>query len=620
MSDQQLVEKQDKESELKLSNRPSRSDAVKRRVRKSSKETPVLERQNQNEAPSHLSLAVIRQNRETIVKHLSRALNMDDLDLELESSDATQVSGMKIPRVGSQSEGTRGLGEILSELDSLLKSNVFSKEDLLLAIESRWNIKVRNLGDSSQSGREFHNEVTRSTMIQSSHEAGTSSQHHKRDARKGETVAESSEVVDAPHYTNGNFQPSLEGLTMVTYTPPYENQRLGSQSNESASNSQSSDQSSTNDQESTPYENLNTWVDSGSNSKALKSESNTRVQTKSKPLNTNIPIASTKTTATPPQEQEGSSSVKQKSARKIPPKPPIRMRSQSSIDVSPKSRRKKLVNPAVIDERESPSHGYQLALQMEDERLFNHRVRQTEATNDVSLKQSTSTSSSGQPSLGQSPTSGQRSTSGQAPSDSTLTISDAKSSKNDNTLSQPPKSSPASSSSSPGSSPELDPRQSRLPQPRARIGDQTGSGSSTAGLQRNAGVRDSRSYSAGSKQLHRVNAKRRPSAVTMNEVAGTQTTFMNGIGVFTQRGGILTNAGSGVVIEIPEDAIPRGKSKKSGSMFFRTCIIQFMMKEWNHQVRSQTFQFQTGSAEFENYLAGERAQSPTQSHDSDRSM
>ena len=48
-------------------------------------------------------------------------------------------------------------------------------------------------------------------------------------------------------------------------------------------------------------------------------------------------------------------------------------------------------------------------------------------------------------------------------------------------------------------------------------------------------------------------AKKRPS---------TSNIFSNGVGFFTHKGGRLTKEGSGVTIEIPENAIPRGQSQK----------------------------------------------------------
>ena len=42
----------------------------------------------------------------------------------------------------------------------------------------------------------------------------------------------------------------------------------------------------------------------------------------------------------------------------------------------------------------------------------------------------------------------------------------------------------------------------------------------------------------------------------------TSAPCINGLGIFTCRGGTLTNEGSGITIEIPENAVPRGKSQK----------------------------------------------------------
>ena len=75
------------------------------------------------------------------------------------------------------------------------------------------------------------------------------------------------------------------------------------------------------------------------------------------------------------------------------------------------------------------------------------------------------------------------------------------------------------------------------------------------------GMRDQRSFSAGNKPLRRVNAKRRPSASDL-ETASCNTAFCNGAGTFTHKGGRLTNVISGVEIEIPEGAIPKGQKQR----------------------------------------------------------
>ena len=75
------------------------------------------------------------------------------------------------------------------------------------------------------------------------------------------------------------------------------------------------------------------------------------------------------------------------------------------------------------------------------------------------------------------------------------------------------------------------------------------------------GMRDQRSFSAGHKPLRRVNAKRRPSASDL-ETASCNTAFCNGAGTFTHKGGRLTNVISGVKIEIPEGAIPKGRKQR----------------------------------------------------------
>ena len=62
-------------------------------------------------------------------------------------------------------------------------------------------------------------------------------------------------------------------------------------------------------------------------------------------------------------------------------------------------------------------------------------------------------------------------------------------------------------------------------------------------------------------KLRRANAKRRPSA-TADEILSTISSSSNGVGFFTHKGGQLTSQDSSVVIEIPEGAIPQGRSQK----------------------------------------------------------
>ena len=76
------------------------------------------------------------------------------------------------------------------------------------------------------------------------------------------------------------------------------------------------------------------------------------------------------------------------------------------------------------------------------------------------------------------------------------------------------------------------------------------------------GFRGSRSFSAGHLPLRRVNAKRRPSNTVDNLLTTNSSTYCNGAGVFTHKGGKLTNLTSGVVIEIPEGAVSKGRSQR----------------------------------------------------------
>ena len=657
----QTIEKHKEESghprKQSVTHRPLRSDAVKRRP-KTSRESPGVEgdTQDQAKAAENPSLAVIRRNRETIVKHLSRALDMENLDLDFEQGGATPVSDKKVSGKGSQNESSRGLGEILSELDSLLKNNVFSTEDLLQAIQSRLNIKVNIQGESTESDRNKpqskQEEVNQHkeqdvedspAPSQTAHDAGKQTNHETK--AKEETLSDSdinnpaseeakkpTRTEGTPFYVNDEILLSLKGLKMVTYSPEYMNTKYipGDQSDVSAPNSQSSDQSSSSN-DPTSYEDVQKWVDSADKTESPKSDSNTK--TSKSPTTKKSPKFSTKTDNTP--TPEGASSMKEKSKRKVPLQPPIRMRSQSSIDVSPKMRRKKLSNPPPeASELDSPTHGYQLALRMEEERLFStgpHR-----RTNRVTAKDSSSTSSSSSPgqttssssrlssSTGQfsssgkqSPHSGHRSSSDKAPSDSVPTQRDA--SNDAATIS--PQQSPdhlsvpmSSQQRSPSvvsliTHPHADVEQLRASQ-KLRHHYQnlfSSDDSPPVGLLERANIRDSRSFSTGSRPFQRVNTERRSTNIESALATGGGNTFTNGVGVFTHTGGVLMNADSGVVIEVPEDAIPRGKKQK---LWFevKQDVINPLHDEAHDSSHGLTdsFQFNMGSAEFENYLAGKR--------------
>lgn len=86
--------------------------------------------------------------------------------------------------------------------------------------------------------------------------------------------------------------------------------------------------------------------------------------------------------------------------------------------------------------------------------------------------------------------------------------------------------------------------------------------SNSSFLEISSSMRDGRSHSTGNRKLRRVNAKRRPSATAEECLTSTNALYNNGTGVFTHKGGKLMNVSSGVEIEIPEGAIPKGKSQR----------------------------------------------------------
>lgn len=571
-----------------------RSDAVMRKPRKTSNDfqTVVNEpnAQIQGRAMDPQSMAVIRQNRDTIVKHLSKALDMDSLELDF--GQAEESSAIRMRKV-SQNENARGLSEILSELDSLLKNRVFSTEDLLQAIQSRLNITVNIPSDANQQGKENDpppKERKVSQKTQDTAAAQEMTEHHggivQQNVEAAGSDAQEKELgmKSKARYVNEEFLPRLKSMKTVNYTPPYVNHTFTSGTDESAPNSQSSDQSSaSNDSQSTPrfsrYENLDNWIE-----KSLKSDSSVQEEADSE-SSTKIGDSST---------EEGTQSASEKTTKPSAPKPSMRARSQSSIEVSPKPRRKKHSHPEPSrlsdHEVDSPTRGYQLALQMEEERLCSNGAygvyRQKTESGNSRRRQALSTVA-----ITSEYSSTQKSHDEQLPPPTLPSI----------LYESYGKSLVSSSAHSENQTP------SRLPQTGVATKSSMGNESSTtAAPQQSFGMRDSRSLSVGnSNSFYRM---RRPFINTENDATnGQSSTFMNGVGVFTHRGGILMNAGSSVVIEIPEDAIPRGKKQK---IWFEVIQEVFNPLHENELEASHpftdSFQFHTGSTEFENYLAGKR--------------
>ena len=574
---QKPLHEQERGQPSKQSHKPFRSDAVKRKQRKTSDESMAsdtdAQKQEKEKKMDQQSMAVIRRNRETIVKHLSRVLDADKINLEFGQSDESMATS----RGASQAEKSRGLGDILSELDSLLKNKVFSTDDLLSAIQSKLNIKVSLKGDSSEhesdEGTSRERRASKSPQAEQQNEAsnrtsGVGGADKANSSAHGEQTAKP--LGGKAHYVNEELLPRMKGLKTVDYSPTYMNHEFHPEQ-DLAQNSQSSDiSSSSNDSETGPrvsrYVNIDYWAEASEKS---RSAFDVRDDIEASTRTTFIANSST--------EEELESS------QKYPPsKLSQRSRSQSSIDVSPKNRRKKISSPAGLSrktEPDSPSSGYQLALQMEDERLGGHRLLVPPTESSRGYRQTSSIQSS----LDTRPRTSSR--------------SPYLSSTNDAPL-QPP------TSKSPG---PFDQRRSRFSQPGQVSTKPSGGGEyySTAGVGQQG--RDSRSYSVGSNSFHSIGSRRRTTINTENDATGGQTTFMNGVGIFTHRGGTLMNAGSGVIIEVPEDAIPQGMKQK---IWFEVKQDVFnphheQDTDASHQF-TDSFQFHTGSTEFENYLAGKR--------------
>ena len=613
---------------------PLRSDAVRRR-HKTSKGSPGVESGTQDSAKGeeNSSLAVLRKNKETIVKHLSRALDMEKLDLEFGPNEAEVESDRNVHEKESPSDSGRGLSDILSELDLLLKNNVFSTEDLLKAIQSRLKIKVNLHEESTQpdrSGKQSNKETAfyhtpqdgeEGPLYQASHDTSKESENKGTTETADNDTQSSARSDGTAFYVNDEVLLNLKGLRMITYSPEYVNTKYASedQSGDSASNSQSSDQSSS-ASDLTSYDSPHKWTNSAMQ---MQSDSASETQAKLTSPVSGSPKAFTKTDVTP--AHEGASSMKEKSKGKVPLQPPIRMRSQSSIDVSPKSRRKNQSNSqSEASELDSSAHGYQLALRMEDERMFStHKKSST-----VPVKESTSSSKSsrrstpapssssmGQPSSSVSklswPNSEGRLTSGQSHFDSLFTTQGNTSSETASailTSSQQRTPSTTSTVSSVAHPPRDEEQLTASQKIRHHYQNLFGSDdSSSVGLLQCVSMRESRCFSTGSKPFVRVDTERRSTNIENTPIAGGGSTFTNGVGVFTHKGGVLMNAGSGVVIEVPEDAVPRGKKQK---LWFevKQDVINLLHEDSHDSSHSLTdsFQFNMGSAEFENYLARKR--------------
>ena len=115
-------------------------------------------------------------------------------------------------------------------------------------------------------------------------------------------------------------------------------------------------------------------------------------------------------------------------------------------------------------------------------------------------------------------------------------------------------------------------------------------------------MRDQRSFSAGHKPLRRVNAKRRPSASDL-ETASCNTAFCNGAGTFTHKGGRLTNVISGVEIEIPEGAIPKGRKQR---LWFDVVQAVYDPREEEEEMQRSLSSSASGEAKPENHERKDR--------------
>ena len=106
-------------------------------------------------------------------------------------------------------------------------------------------------------------------------------------------------------------------------------------------------------------------------------------------------------------------------------------------------------------------------------------------------------------------------------------------------------------------------------------------------------MRERRSQSTGNKALQRVNA------IPLKKRTGRQI-CSNGVGVFTHKGGKLLNEGSGVTVEVPPNAIPRGQTQK---IWFE--VVQAVYDPSKDEDNAQSLS-DSGSFELESLLQEKR--------------
>ena len=79
-------------------------------------------------------------------------------------------------------------------------------------------------------------------------------------------------------------------------------------------------------------------------------------------------------------------------------------------------------------------------------------------------------------------------------------------------------------------------------------------------------------------RLRRTNARRRPSAAAEDIIVSNMTTS-NSVAYFTYKGGTLSNKESGVIVEIPEGAVSKGKQQKLWYVYVHVHLVSVIMKQ-----------------------------------------
>ena len=473
------------------------------------------------------SLAIILQNKDTISKHISQVCDIGTLEQNRQANLTTDRE--------SQNEKIRNLGEILLEVDMLLRKKVCTESDLLSAIESQLNIKLQTVGDTpaEQNGSETQDLECDSTVEITDNDVEQVVKYVSDN--RTESLENVNETVTHP-YENQTYDVMSETQAGIGINHPYQNQVYGMKN---GSVTDTKRQQSETD----GYENVQDWTSSTDDSSCtsetllLVPESKPRSRTFVEVNVDELEKQALSLTIQPMQSLPQSHDQSNSSANhyNVP-----RVRSKSNVTFSPIHQ---LSRPRLTtynhSNNNSPSQ-YSTPFNAQPSSI---QSQTQQFTNDSAMKQPaitvTSTSATRQLQLLHTNSSVDEDVSA-----SNIVTTSYK-------LALQMEDDRFKTSHDPSHAQDI---------LQASPTSTTNDGIETAGNTTEE-IRDSRSYSTGQRPLRRVNARRRSSASNTADVA-TSTSFTNGTGVFTHRGGKLTNIGSGIEVEIPENAIPKGKKQK----------------------------------------------------------